>query len=111
MLQPLFTFPRIPHRSKALVTSASRLPHLLNVSRACQTCHRYPEEEIKGRAEAIQDRTKALLNRAEDALVQMMDTIQSARGRGLTGKPLEAAQALHRKAQWRLDFVASENSM
>ena len=24
---------------------------------------------------------------------------------------MQAAQALHRKAQWRLDFVAAENSM
>jgi nitrite reductase (cytochrome c-552) len=42
---------------------------LLNVTRACQTCHRYPEQEILARAKAIQDRTKALLGRAEDAVV------------------------------------------
>lgn len=32
---------------------------LLNISRACQICHRYPETEILARAEAIQDRTEA----------------------------------------------------
>ena len=30
---------------------------LLNINRACQTCHKWPEEELKARAEAIQDRT------------------------------------------------------
>ena len=34
---------------------------LLNISRACQACHPYPETEIQGRVEAIQDRTHALL--------------------------------------------------
>jgi len=30
---------------------------------------------------------------------------------GTSGAVLASAQALHRKAQWRLDFVAAENSM
>src|SRR6266849_2055279 len=40
---------------------------MFNIARACQTCHRYPEDEIKARVEAIQGRTKALQDRAEDA--------------------------------------------
>src|SRR5690606_8867961 len=40
---------------------------LLNTNRACQTCHRYGEDEILARANAIQDRTKRLMDRAEDA--------------------------------------------
>src|SRR5205823_3023502 len=52
---------------------------LLNVARACQTCHRYPEEEIKARAEAIEARTKALLDRAEDALVDLLDALKAAK--------------------------------
>src|SRR5262245_49565569 len=84
---------------------------LLNISRACQTCHRYPEQEILARAEAIQDRTKALMDRAEDALIQMMDALKAAPARGVPAQKLEAARMLHRKAQWRLDFVAAENSM
>ena len=83
---------------------------LLNIARACQTCHRYPESEILIRAETIQDRTKALLDRAEDALIQMMDTLKAAEGR-VPAATMDAARALHRKAQWRLDFVAAENSM
>jgi nitrite reductase (cytochrome c-552) len=84
---------------------------LLNISRACQTCHRYPEKEILSRAEAIQDRNRALMNRAEDALIQMMDAIRAAQVRGVPTEKLDAARTLHRKAQWRLDFVAAENSM
>jgi hypothetical protein len=30
---------------------------LLNVNRACQTCHKWPEDELKARAETIQERT------------------------------------------------------
>jgi nitrite reductase (cytochrome c-552) len=84
---------------------------LLNISRACQTCHRYPEQEILARAEAIQDRTKGLMDRAEDALLEMMDAIRTAEARGVPADDLAAARMLHRKAQWRLDFVAAENSM
>jgi nitrite reductase (cytochrome c-552) len=35
----------------------------------------------------------------------------AARKAGASEKDIQAAQALHRKAQWRLDFVAAENSM
>jgi nitrite reductase (cytochrome c-552) len=84
---------------------------LLNVNRACQTCHRYSEEEIKGRVQAIQDRHKALMDRAEDALIQFLDGYKEAKNRGVPAENLAAAQALQRKAQWRLDFVNAENSL
>jgi nitrite reductase (cytochrome c-552) len=84
---------------------------LLNVAHACQSCHRYPEREILARAEAIQDRTKALLLRAEDAVLALMDAVRAAAGRGVRPEALAAARGFHRKAQWRLDFVAAENSM
>jgi len=35
----------------------------------------------------------------------------AARKAGASESDVQAAQALHRKAQWRLDFVAAENSM
>jgi nitrite reductase (cytochrome c-552) len=40
-----------------------------------------------------------------------MDAIVAARKAGVPEASVQAAQALHRKAQWRLDFVAAENSM
>ncbi len=84
---------------------------LLNAAKACQVCHPYSEDEIKGRVEAIQDRTKKLMDRAEDAVLAAIQTIQSAAGKGATDEQLKDARALQRKAQWRLDFVSAENSM
>ena len=84
---------------------------LLNVSLACQPCHNYSETEIRSRAETIQDRTKALLLRGEDATVDLINAIEAARKAGAADGTLEKALSLHRKAQWRLDFVAAENSM
>ncbi|HUO63967.1 MAG TPA: ammonia-forming cytochrome c nitrite reductase subunit c552 [Terriglobales bacterium] len=39
------------------------------------------------------------------------DRRQRAQGTGASEADLKSAAALHRKAQWRLDFVAAENSM
>ena len=84
---------------------------LLDVSRACQTCHRFPETEILGRVAVIQDRTKALMDRAEDALVQLIGDLEAAKKAGRTDQDLRPIQDLQRKSQWRLDFVNAENSM
>src|SRR5215467_4083319 len=84
---------------------------LLNVSRACQTCHPYAETEIQARAAQIQDRSYQLLQRAGGAITDMLDAFKAAKAAGATDAQLAPAQALHRKAQWRLDFVAAENSM
>jgi len=83
---------------------------MLNVNRACQTCHRYPEEEIKARVETIQGRTRELLDRAEDACVDLIRAIEAAKKRGVRDEQLTEARQLHRAAQWRADFVQSENS-
>jgi nitrite reductase (cytochrome c-552) len=45
---------------------------LLNVNRACQTCHKIPEEELKARVETIQQRTYRLRNLAMNALVDLI---------------------------------------
>ena len=84
---------------------------LLNISRACQTCHRFPEEELKARVALIQDRTHALMDRAEDALVQLIGDVEKAKLAGLAENRLDAVLELQRKAQWRVDFVNAENSM
>jgi nitrite reductase (cytochrome c-552) len=84
---------------------------LLDISRACQTCHRFPEAELKARVEAIQDRTKALLDRAEDAVVNLITDIEAAKKAGLDEARLQPILELQRKAQWRVDWVNAENSM
>jgi nitrite reductase (cytochrome c-552) len=84
---------------------------LLDVSRSCQTCHRYPETEILARVASIQDRTKSLLVRAEDAVLDLIRAIEEAKTAGASEDTLKEIRGLHRKAEWRLDFVAAENSM
>ncbi len=84
---------------------------LLNISTACQTCHHFSESELRERVELIQDRTRDLMARAEVAVVALIHDLQQAQEFGVPAERLKAAQALHRKAQWRLDFVAAENSM
>jgi nitrite reductase (cytochrome c-552) len=83
---------------------------MLNVNRACQTCHRYPEDEIRARVDAVQARTRELLDRAEDACVDLIREIEAAKARGADDAQLAEARKLHRAAQWRADFVLSENS-
>lgn len=84
---------------------------LLNAERACLTCHPFPAEEMRARAELIQDRNAALLDRAEDALVALLDDLKAARAAGVPEQELAAALKLQRRAQFRVDFVNAENSM
>ena len=84
---------------------------LTNVSRACQVCHPYAEAEIQQRVDVIQARTHELMGRAAAALVDMLDAVKAAKASGATDAQLAAVRALQRHAQWRLDFVAAENSM
>ena len=84
---------------------------LLNINRACQTCHRVSEEELKSRAETIQGRTFALRNSAMDALVDLINDIKMAGEAGRNDSGLTAARSFQRKAQFFLDFVEAENSM
>ena len=84
---------------------------MLNISRACQVCHQYPEGDIQTRVDTIQNRTNTLMQRSGSALVAMLDAIKTAKGGGATEQELAPALELQRKAQWRLDFVAAENSM
>lgn len=84
---------------------------LLNVNRACQTCHHEDEKEILSRVSAIQDRNYALLQRGGKAIVDLIDAIVEAKEAGASDEDLKESQELQRKAQWRLDFIAAENSM
>jgi nitrite reductase (cytochrome c-552) len=84
---------------------------LLNASRACQVCHPYEEKEILARVEAIQTRTHDLLERSAAAMTDMLDALAAAKKAGVSEDRLAPALELQRKAQWRLDFVAAENSM
>ena len=83
---------------------------MLNVNKACQTCHRWPEEEMKARVELIQGRTLELRNAAMDALMSLIDDLVAAKAAGVSTEQLDKARALQRKAQFFIDFVEAENS-
>jgi nitrite reductase (cytochrome c-552) len=84
---------------------------LLNIARSCQVCNAIPETELLARAEAIQERTDGLLNRAEAAVNDVILAIERKAKEGAAAASLDPARALQRRAQWRLDFVSAENSM
>lgn len=84
---------------------------LLNISRACQTCHHFPEAELAARVDSIQSKNFGLLQNAGVATVDLIDSILVAREEGATEAQLALAFQLQRKAQWRLDYIAAENSM
>jgi len=83
---------------------------LNNINRACQGCHHFSEQEMKGRVEEIQSRFFQTRNVAMDALVALIADIRSAREKGATDAQLAPAWNFQRKAQFYLDFVEAENS-
>ncbi len=83
---------------------------VLNINRACQTCHKWPEEELKGRVETIQERTFKMRNVAMDALMDLISDLKVAKAAAKMDTELATAQDFQRKAQFYLDFVEAENS-
>jgi nitrite reductase (cytochrome c-552) len=83
---------------------------LLNINRACQGCHHFPEEELKARAEEIQGRFFSARNIAMDALMELIADLKQARSAALENAGLKTAQDFHRRASFLIDFVEAENS-
>lgn len=84
---------------------------LLNINRACQTCHKWSEAELLERAETIQTRTFQTRNIAMDALVDLIHDLENAKKAGAPEESLAKARDLQKRAQFYLDFVEAENSM
>jgi len=84
---------------------------LLNVNKACQTCHKWPEEELKERVHTIQDRTYKMRDLAMTALVDLINDLKAAKAAGRSDAELAAARDFQRKAQFYVDYVEAENSM
>jgi nitrite reductase (cytochrome c-552) len=83
---------------------------LLKVNRSCQTCHHFPEEEMKARVEDIQDRFFKLRNTALDALMDLINDIKAHKDKA-TPEQLAKARDYQRRGQFMIDFIISENSM
>jgi len=84
---------------------------LLGKLEACRNCHESTAEDVMELVEDVQERTHKMLRRAEDAVVELIKAISAARAAGYEDMQLREAQELQRGAQWRMDFVESENSM
>ena len=84
---------------------------VLNLNRACQTCHKWPEEELLARVTIIQDRTFEMRNMAIDAVLQLTNEIAAEVRRDSTGPNIRQARDFQRKAQFLADFIEAENSM
>jgi nitrite reductase (cytochrome c-552) len=83
---------------------------MLNVNRACQTCHNMPEAELKARVENIQERTFKMRNTAMDAVIDLIADIEKAQKDGKPEAVLARARGYQRTAQFKLDFIEAENS-
>jgi len=83
---------------------------LLNVKAACLKCHKGTEQEMKDRAEAIQDKFFAMRNKALDATVALIEDIAAAKAAGKSDAELVAPRYLQRRAQFYFDFAEAENS-
>ncbi|HEX6749826.1 MAG TPA: ammonia-forming cytochrome c nitrite reductase subunit c552 [Longimicrobium sp.] len=84
---------------------------LLNLNRACQTCHHFSEDELRERVHTIQDRTWQMRNIALDAVLDLTRGIAAAQRGGAPAARLDAARHFQRRAQFLVDFIEAENSM
>ena len=84
---------------------------LLNISNACQTCHRVPESELLDRVETIQGRFMQMRDLAMNALIELVHDLEVAKTGEVRESQVLAALDFQRKATFLLDFVEAENSM
>ncbi len=84
---------------------------LLNINAACQTCHRWSEQELVARVHTIQDRTYQLRNLAIDAVLDLTRGIARVAAADSANPNLKPARNYQRKAQFLTDFIEAENSM
>ncbi|MFC1762556.1 ammonia-forming cytochrome c nitrite reductase subunit c552 [Planctomycetota bacterium] len=84
---------------------------LLNIENSCAVCHRWSEDKIRQRVEAIQDKVAAAMIQAEDALVKAHFDIAAGIQAGCSENELAAARKLVRHAQFRWDYIAATNGV
>ncbi len=84
---------------------------LLNIANSCAVCHRWSEEEIRTRVEAIQEKVAIAMLSAERALTRAHFDIAAAMQAGASDGELVEMRHLLRHAQFRWDYVSSSNGM
>lgn len=84
---------------------------LLDVANSCAVCHRWGEDEIRSRVEAIQDRVREGRTRAAAMIARAHFDIAAAAQAGAKDDELKEVRHLVRRAQLRWDYVAANNGM
>jgi nitrite reductase (cytochrome c-552) len=84
---------------------------LLEISKSCAVCHRWSEEEVKARVESIQMKVRNAVLAAEQALTQAHFDIAAAVQASVTDQELKPVRQLLRHAQFRWDYVSSNNGL
>lgn len=84
---------------------------LLNIVNSCAVCHRWPEQEIRQRVEAIQTAVRNTKLKAEKAIVEAHFDAAAAIAAGVSDEELKPVRSLIRHAQFRWDFVSASNGM
>ena len=83
---------------------------VLNISRACQICHKWPEDKLQEHVETIQTTLFNSRDLAMNALMDLIADIRRAIESGGSEQQLASARDFQRRAQFYLDFVEAENS-
>ncbi len=103
----------MPYRTEGGVkfTSHHVQSPLLDISSSCGVCHRWSEDEVRSRVEAMQGSLWSLRLSAEDVLVRAHFDVAAAREAGAGDEDLAGARDLLRRAQMRWDYVSANNGM
>ncbi|CFX43160.1 Cytochrome c552 [Syntrophomonas zehnderi OL-4] len=81
-----------------------------NIEQNCTTCHRNGTEWLRERVNLIQSQCKQSQDLAAWAVVEAINELKiSHETAGVNQDKLKAAMAMHRKAQWYLDYVMVTN--
>ncbi|HBW34972.1 ammonia-forming cytochrome c nitrite reductase subunit c552 [Desulfosporosinus sp. BICA1-9] len=99
-------------QGQAKISSHHLQSPLNHISQSCQTCHKQSEEYLKNQVIGTQDAVYNTKVRLETALSEAIDAIATAaKNPAAKADMMNQARSLHRKAQWRWDFISAENSM
>jgi nitrite reductase (cytochrome c-552) len=84
---------------------------LLAISSSCGVCHRWGEEQVRERVEAMQTKHYRLKLEAEDALVYAHFDVAACREAGASATELAPLRDKLWRAQLRWDYISANNGM
>lgn len=84
---------------------------LYNMAASCQVCHRWSEDEIRGRVYSIQDKNREMLTGAATTITAAHIEIGEAMKAGATDQELAQTRDLVSRAQMYWDYIAAANGM